>query len=74
LEDFRFGGLWISKVHHFVQEFINNDEVVSDGFFFKFFEVFGEDFDYFVQEEEDFGGIGIAFSEGEEVEVIMADV
>ena len=27
-----------------------------------------------MQEEEDFGGVGVAFGEGEEVEVVVADV
>ena len=27
-----------------------------------------------MQEEEDFGGVGVAFCEGEEVEVVVADV
>lgn len=27
-----------------------------------------------MQEEEDFGGVGIAFCEGEEVEVVVTDV
>lgn len=61
LQDFRFRGLRVAEIHHFVEEFVDDDEIVADGFFFEFFEVFGEYFDDFVQEEEDFGGVGVAF-------------
>jgi hypothetical protein len=74
LEDLRLGGLRVAKVHHLIQQLIYNDEVVADGFFLKRLEVFGEDLDDLVEEEEDLGGIGVAFRECEEVEVIMADI
>jgi len=38
------------------------------------FEVFSKHFDDLVQEEEDFGGVGVAFCEGEKVEVVVSDV
>lgn len=50
LQDLGFGGLWVAKVHHLVEQFVNNNKVVSDGFFFEGLEVFGKDFDDFVQE------------------------
>jgi hypothetical protein len=74
LEDFRFGCLWVAKVHHLVEEFVDNDKVIADRFFFEFFEVFGEDFDYFVEEKEDFGGIRVALCEGEEVQIVVSDI
>ena len=61
LEDLGFGGLGVAEVHHFVEELVDDYEVVSYGLFFEFFEVFCEDFDYFVEEEENFGGVGVAF-------------
>ena len=61
MEDFALGSLRVAEVHHFVEELVDNDEVVSYTFFFEFFEVFGEDFDDFVEEEEDLGGVAVAF-------------
>jgi len=52
--------LRISKVHHLIQQLVDNDEVISYTLFFQLFEIFGENFDDFVKEEEDLGGIGIA--------------
>jgi hypothetical protein len=53
--------LGVAEIHHFVEEFVYDDEVVADGFFFEFFEVLGEDFDDFVEEEENFGGVCVTF-------------
>lgn len=74
LEDLGLGGLWVAKVHHLVEEFVNDDKVVADGFFLEGFEVLSEDLDDLVKEEEDLGGIRVAFCESEEVEVVVADV
>lgn len=74
MEDFRFCCLWVTKVHHLVEEFVDNDKVIADRFFFEFFEVFGEDFDYFMEEKEDFGGIRVALCKGEEVEIVVSDI
>jgi hypothetical protein len=74
LEDLRLGGLRVAKVHHLIQKLVNDDEVVADGLFLKCLEIFGKDLDDLMEEEEDLGGISVAFCEGEEVKVIMADV
>jgi hypothetical protein len=66
--------LRVSEVHHFVKEFVDDDEIVSYAFFFELFEVLGEDFDDLVEEEEDFGGIGVSFRESEEEKVVVADI
>lgn len=66
--------LRIAKIHHLVQKFVDDDEVVPYALFFELFEVFGEDFDDLVQEEEDFSGVAVAFRQGEEVEVVVSDV
>jgi hypothetical protein len=66
--------LRVAKIHHFVKQLVDDDKVVADGFFFELFEVFGEDLDDFVEEEEDFGGICVAFREGEEIEIVMSDI
>ena len=69
LEYLGFCSLRVTEIHHFVEELVDDDEVVADGFFLEGFEVFGEDGDEAVEEEEDGGGVGVAFGEGEEVEV-----
>lgn len=74
LQDLGLGRLRVAKVHHLVEQFIDDDEVVADGFFLQSLEVLGEDFDDFVQEEEDFGGVGVALGQGEEVEVVVTDI
>lgn len=74
LENLGLGGLGVAKVHHLVEQFVNDDKVVADGLFLEGLEIFGKDLDDFVEEEDDFGGIGVALGEGEQVEVIMADV
>jgi hypothetical protein len=74
LEDLGFRRLRIAKVHHFIKKFVDDDKVVADGFLLERLEVLGKDLDDFVQEEEDFGGVGVAFGQGEEVEVVVADV
>ena len=74
LEDLRLRGLRVAEIHHFVEEFVDDDEVVADGFFFEGLEVFGEDCDEAVEEEEEGGGVWVSFCEGEEVEVGVSDV
>lgn len=64
LEDLGFCGLGISKVHHFIQEFVDDDEVVPYRFLFELFEILGEDLDDLMEEEEDFGGICVSFRQG----------
>ena len=74
LEDFGFGSLRVAEIHHFVEKLVDDDEIVADGFLLQGFEVFGEDGDEAVEEEEDRGGVRVAFGEGEDVEVGVPDV
>ncbi len=74
LQDLGLGGLRVAEIHHLVEELVDDDEVVADGFLLEGFEVFGEDGDEAVEEEEEGGRVGVAFCEGEEVEVGVADV
>jgi hypothetical protein len=74
LQDLGFRSLWVAKIHHLVQKFINDDEVVSYTLLFKLFEIFSEDLDDLVEEEKDFSGIGVAFRQGEQVEVVVTNV
>jgi hypothetical protein len=74
LQDLRFGSLWVAKIHHLVQQFVYDDEIVSYTFLLKLFEIFSEDLDNFVEEKQDFCGIGVAFCESEEVEIVVTNV
>lgn len=66
--------LRIPEIHHLVQKLVDDDEIVAYTFLLQLLEVLGEDLDDLVQEEEDLGGVGVAFREGEEVEVVVPDV
>ena len=74
LEDLGFGSLWVAEVHHLIKELINDNEVVADRLLLESLEVLCEDLDDLVEEEEDLGGVRVAFRKGEDVEVVMADV
>ena len=74
LEDLCFCGLRVAVVHHLVEKFVDDDKVVPDGLLLERFEVLGEHLDDFVQEEQDLGGVGVALGQGEEVQVVVADV
>lgn len=74
LQDLGLRGLWVAKIHHLVQQFVNDDKIVSYTLLFKLFEIFSEDLDDLVKEEKDFGRIGVAFRQGEQIEVVMTNV
>ena len=74
LQYLAFCRLRVAEIHHFVEELVDDDEVVADGFFFERLEILCEDLDDLVKEEEDLGGIGVAFCEREEVEVVVPDI
>ncbi len=57
--------LRVAKVHHFVEEFVDDDEVIPYTLFFELFEILCEDLNDLVEEKENLGGIGIAFRKGE---------
>ena len=64
----------VPEIHHLIQQLVYDDEIIPYRFLLEFFEILGEYLDDFVQEEEDFGGVGVAFCEGEQIEVVVADV
>ena len=64
----------MTKVHHLVEQLIDNDEVIPDTLLLQLFKVFCEDLDDLVQEKEELGGIGVSFREGEEIEVVVSYV
>lgn len=57
--------LRVSEIHHFVEELINNDKVITNGFLLELLEVLGEDGDEFVKKQEDSCGVGVAFGHGD---------
>jgi hypothetical protein len=63
--------LRVSVVHHLIEEFIDNDEVVSDRLFLNILEVAFEDADEGVQESEDHDCVVVLFGDGDEVEVVV---
>lgn len=62
------------EIHHFVQEFVDDDKVVADAFFFQFLEVFGKDLDNLVEKQQELGGIAVALGQRQKVEVVVPDV
>lgn len=50
LQDLAFCRLRIPKVHHFIEQFIDNDKIVPDTLLFQDLEVFGENLDDLVEE------------------------
>jgi hypothetical protein len=63
--------LWIAKVHHFIQQLVDDDKVVPDRFFLQLFKIFGEDFDDLMEKEEDFRSVGVTLGKGKKVKIIM---
>jgi hypothetical protein len=74
LQDLGLGCLWVAKVHHFIQQLVDDYKVVPYTLLLKLLKVFCEDLHDLVQEQEDLGGICVSFGEGEEVKVVVADV
>lgn len=74
LQDLCFGRLWVSKVHHLIQQLVDDDKVIPYALLLKLLEILCKDLDNLVQEQENLGGICVAFCEGEKVEVVVADV
>lgn len=74
LQDLALCSLRVTKVHHFIQQFVYNDEVISDTLLLQFLEVFREDLHDLVEEQQDLGGICVSLREREDIKVTMADV
>ena len=67
-------GLWVAKIHHLVEQLVNDDKVIPYTLLLKLLEVLGEDLHDLVEKEQDFGSIGVSFCQCKEVEVIMSNV
>lgn len=66
--------LWVSEVHHLIEQFIDDNKVVANTLFLQDFEVFREDLHNFVEEEEDFGRISVLLCQRENIKVAVADI
>lgn len=66
--------MWVSKIHHLIEQFVDNDEVVANTLFLQDLEVFREYLHDLVEEKEDFGRIGVFLCQGENVEVTVTDI
>lgn len=66
--------LRVSKIHHLVEQFVNDDKVVSNTLLFQHLEVFGEYLHNLVEEQKDLGGIRVSFGQCEDVEVTVTDI
>lgn len=58
--------LGVAKVHHFVQKLVNDDEIVAYTLFFEFLEILDENLDESVQEDYNFGSVGVSLGQGED--------
>lgn len=74
LQDLGFRRLRVAEIHHLVEELVDDDEIVADGFLLQCLEVFSEDGDEAVEEKEERGRVGVALRQGEEVEVRVANI
>jgi hypothetical protein len=61
LQDLALGGLGIAKVHHFVHEFVYDDEIIADGLFLEFLEVLDQDLGEAMEEEDGFCRVRVSF-------------
>ena len=66
--------LWVSEVHHLIEQLIDDDEIVANTLFLQDFEVLREYLHNFVEEEEDFGCISVLLCQREDVKVAVADI
>lgn len=51
LENLRLGCLWVAKIHHLIEQLVDDNEIVPDRFLLELLEVFGEDLHNLVEEE-----------------------
>ena len=57
--------MWVAKVHHLIEQLVDDDKVVSYTLFLELLEVLGKDLDDLVEEQENLGSIGVSFGKGE---------
>lgn len=70
-EELDFGGLRVAVVHHFVEQLVDDDEVVPDGLLLDVLEVALEDVDEGMEEGEDHDCVIIFLGDGDDVEIVV---
>lgn len=61
----------VSVVHHFIKQFVDDHEVVSDRLFLEVLEVALEHFDEGDEEGENHDGVVVLFGDGDDVEIVV---
>lgn len=74
LQNLAFSRLWVTEVHHFVKQLVDDDEVIPNAFFLELLKIFREDLDDLMKKEKNLGRIGVTLCEGEKIEIIVANV
>jgi hypothetical protein len=66
--------LWVTEVHHLIEQFIDNDKVVANTFLLQDLEILREHLHDFVEKEENLGRIGVFLCQRKDVKVAVTDV
>lgn len=66
LQDLALGRLGIAKVHHLVQQLVDDDKVVANAFLLQLFKVLFQHGSQLVEEEQDLCRIGIPSGQGQD--------
>lgn len=74
LQDLALCCLWVSEIHHLVEQFVDNDEVVANTLLLQHLEVLREDLHDLVKEEKDLGRIGVFLGQREDIKVTVTNV
>ena len=65
--------LWVAKVHDFIKQLVDEDEIVANWLLLELLEVFAENGHQFMQEGKDEGGIGVGFGHREQDKIVVFD-
>lgn len=71
LKDFRFGVLRITEIHHLIEEFMDDDEIIANAFLFQFGEILIENLNDFVHVDDHHGGVGVGPRNHHQIDVVV---
>ena len=63
----------VAKIHDFIKELINEDEIVSNRLLFELLEILAENGDQLVEEGEDEGRVGIGLGHRQQDQIVVFD-
>ena len=63
----------VAKIHDFIKELINEDEIVSNRLLFELLEILAENGDQLVKEGEDEGRVGIGLGHRQQDQIVVFD-